>query len=178
MNDVNCLTGMLCSHMRHYVRRLFATKFAVGTLKSRLLSTFVLQVSHHVSFGGEATSALGTSERFIGASHRRTKIIRRWRINRFTLVSCLRAVIVGWVSSRWALLTLYTSVITRIPRSDFFLVDVYVTPDCLQQMVQVQLTLIATWNFNICLVTRVNLRTYWHQEIEKYTKKNEEKYSR
>lgn len=64
MHHVNPLTGMPCSDVRHHVGRLLATELAIRTLEPGRLTALVFQVPGHVALDGEASSALGATERF------------------------------------------------------------------------------------------------------------------
>lgn len=61
MHHVDHLTGMPDPNVGHYIGRLLAAEFAVGTLEAGWLVALVLVMPGHVALDGEATAASGTA---------------------------------------------------------------------------------------------------------------------
>ena len=64
MHDVDPLSDVSCSDVRHHVRCLLAAELAVRTLEPWGLSAFVLEVPRHITLDGEVTAAFWAAERF------------------------------------------------------------------------------------------------------------------
>lgn len=76
----------------HYVGRLLAAEFAIGTLEAGWLVALVLVMPGHVALNGEATAASGTAEglvigafRMVDVPHAVLRIIIRHRHGRAVL---------------------------------------------------------------------------------------------
>lgn len=86
MHHVDLLTGMPGPDVGHYVGRLLAAEFAVGTLEAGWLVALVLVMPGHVALDGKATTAFGTAEglvvdafRMVNIPHAAVRIIIRRR---------------------------------------------------------------------------------------------------
>lgn len=76
MNHVNPLAGMPGPDVGHHVGRLLATKLAIRTLEPGRLAALVFKVPGHVALDGEASSALGATERLPEALGERSLGVR------------------------------------------------------------------------------------------------------
>lgn len=75
VHHVDFLIGMSGPDVGHDVGCLLTAELAVGALEARWLATLVLEVSGHVTLDGEATAALGTTERLVRVPHLAVRII-------------------------------------------------------------------------------------------------------
>lgn len=93
MDHVNRLTGMPGPNVGHYIGRLLAAEFAVGTLEAGWLVALVLIMPGHVALDGEATATSGTAKglvvgifRMVNVPHAAVRIIIRHRYGVLTKV--------------------------------------------------------------------------------------------
>lgn len=93
MHHVDRLTGMPGPNVGHYIGRLLAAEFAVGTLEAGWLVALVLIMPGHVALDGEGTAASGTAIglvvgvfRIVNVPHAVVRIIIRHRYGVLTRV--------------------------------------------------------------------------------------------